>query len=181
MNSAPWWTWVTTGLALVGTVLNIRKVRWCFAIWLVTNLVWCCRNFAIGETALGVQFAVYAVLSVIGWISWKPERSYPHPRPLSQQQERGDCRRPLIRHELKCWPQYFADIRSGRKSFEVRRDDRPFSAGDVLVLREWDPKSTQYTGRQVHRKVTYVLRDPVFLGSEDLVVMAIRPAILGRW
>lgn len=62
-------------------------------------------------------------------------------------------------HELKAWPQYFLPIWQGRKSFEVRRDDRGFQEGDTLCLREWEPDSQQYTGAEIHAAVTFVLRD----------------------
>lgn len=62
-------------------------------------------------------------------------------------------------HELKCWPDFFQAIVDGDKTFEVRRNDRGFQAGDVLRLREHDPKkvSHNYTGAETHKRVTYVL------------------------
>lgn len=71
-------------------------------------------------------------------------------------------------HDLKVWPGQFEALQDGRKTFEIRRDDRGgFEAGDVLLLREWQPGAANpypdgtlpgdYTGRQVRRLVTYVL------------------------
>lgn len=40
-------------------------------------------------------------------------------------------------HVLKTHPQYLADVISGSKNFEVRRDDRGFAIGDTLELVEW--------------------------------------------
>lgn len=60
-------------------------------------------------------------------------------------------------HTIKCWPAYFAAIRSGEKNFEVRRDDRGYQRGDKLVLREYDPKSMRYTGNDEHRRITWIL------------------------
>lgn len=60
-------------------------------------------------------------------------------------------------HELKTWTQYFRAILSGEKTFELRKNDRDFRVGDVLVLREFDPIVLGYTGRSVTRNVTYVL------------------------
>jgi hypothetical protein len=45
----------------------------------------------------------------------------------------------MITHELKCWPDFFDAIASGRKPFEVRKNDRGYQAGDRLILRKWDP------------------------------------------
>ncbi len=65
-------------------------------------------------------------------------------------------------HELKTWPEFFAPLARGEKTFELRRGDRVFSVGDLLDLREWS-KCDGYTGREVVRRVTYTLTDPVFL------------------
>jgi hypothetical protein len=40
-------------------------------------------------------------------------------------------------HELKSWPEFFSAIETGEKTFELRRNDRNYQVGDVLVLREW--------------------------------------------
>lgn len=40
-------------------------------------------------------------------------------------------------HELKCWPDEFAAVLAGDKGFEIRRDDRGFERGDLVVLREF--------------------------------------------
>jgi len=42
-------------------------------------------------------------------------------------------------HNLKCWPGPFAAVASGLKTFEVRKDDRPYAVGDTLLLRAWCP------------------------------------------
>lgn len=61
-------------------------------------------------------------------------------------------------HELKCWPQYYNQIRIGAKRFELRRDDRGgFQVGDLLILREWHPGDQRYTGYVTVATVTYVL------------------------
>lgn len=44
-----------------------------------------------------------------------------------------------MKHELKTWPVYFEALWSGRKRFEVRKNDRGFKTGDRLVLKECDP------------------------------------------
>ncbi len=59
-------------------------------------------------------------------------------------------------HELKCWPLYFEAVRSGHKTFEIRKNDRDYCEGDVLKLREWSPGTEAYTGRECLRLVTYL-------------------------
>lgn len=77
-------------------------------------------------------------------------------------------------HVLKCWPEPFEAVRSGRKKAEIRHDDRGFEVGDVLVLQEWDPATMTYTGRELSRRVSDITRSagPVrFL--DGLVVLSL--------
>lgn len=59
-------------------------------------------------------------------------------------------------HDLKISPEWFESVNSGLTSFEVRKDDRPYSPNDVLILREFD--GTKYTGRVCKADVRFVLR-----------------------
>lgn len=60
--------------------------------------------------------------------------------------------------EKKVWPKYFQDISDGIKTYELRLADFNVSAGDILVLKEWDPNTHEYTGRELTKTVTYVLK-----------------------
>lgn len=60
-------------------------------------------------------------------------------------------------HELKVWPPFYVDVESGKKSFELRLNDREFAEGDTLRLREFVPTTGIYTGRECLKRVTYVL------------------------
>lgn len=62
------------------------------------------------------------------------------------------------RIEKKTWPEYFEKILSGEKNFELRLADFDIAEGDTLVLREWDPETKDYTGRQVEKKVAMVVK-----------------------
>lgn len=84
-------------------------------------------------------------------------------------------------HELKTWPLYFEQVRNGNKNFEVRKNDRNFSVGDELILKEYVPKGyyedglndDKYTGRIIHRKVSYILRGGEFGIQDGFVVMGL--------
>lgn len=83
-------------------------------------------------------------------------------------------------HDLKVDARWFPDVLSGKKPFELRKDDRGYQVGDVLVLREWDRErggvvdgpsgwpelslATFYTGRTCRRTVTCILRHEDFEG-----------------
>lgn len=60
-------------------------------------------------------------------------------------------------HELKIWPEYYGAVVCGVKTFEVRVNDRDFKMCDTVLLREWHPKTEQYTGEQKAFMVGYVL------------------------
>lgn len=59
--------------------------------------------------------------------------------------------------EKKILPQYFQDVMSGRKNFELRKDEDDIQPNDLLVLKEYDGE--KYTGSYVSKGVDYVLRD----------------------
>jgi len=51
---------------------------------------------------------------------------------------------------------YTADLKNGKKTFELRLNDFEINEGDTLVLKEWDPNTKEYTGREVEKTVGYV-------------------------
>ena len=58
-------------------------------------------------------------------------------------------------HHLKISSKYFDAVKDGRKTFEIRKNDRNYRNGNVLILRECD--DGEYTGRIVVVYVAYVL------------------------
>jgi ASC-1-like (ASCH) protein len=75
-------------------------------------------------------------------------------------------------HELKILPEYFEKVKDKKKTFEIRKNDRDFKVGDTLLLREHDQK--KYTGREITRKIIYVLGDKSGYVLDGYVVMSIR-------
>ena len=72
--------------------------------------------------------------------------------------------------EKKVWPEYFQKISDGIKKYELRLADFDVKKGDVLVLKEWDPNTEEYTGRELTKNVTYVLKtkDVTFWSQGDV-------------
>jgi len=54
----------------------------------------------------------------------------------------------------KIWPEYFDQVKSGKKKFELRLNDFEIGEGDTLLLEEWKPETKEYTGRSVEKRVT---------------------------
>lgn len=80
-------------------------------------------------------------------------------------------------HELKTLPEYFKAVADGSKTFEVRKNDRPFHVGDFLALNEYE--KGDYTGRCLIVRVTYILNDQKYckngysvIGIEGRSIMA---------
>ncbi len=60
--------------------------------------------------------------------------------------------------EKKTWSEYFDAVANGDKNFDLRLADWNIEVGDTLVLREWDHKEKKYTGREISKKVTYLIK-----------------------
>ena len=67
--------------------------------------------------------------------------------------------------EKKVLPEYYKEIRSHRKMFELRKDDSDYEVGDILILREWDGE--KYTGCRTSFEITYILRNCPEYGLMD--------------
>ncbi|MBU0761209.1 MAG: DUF3850 domain-containing protein [Nanoarchaeota archaeon] len=51
--------------------------------------------------------------------------------------------------EKKAWPELFEEVLEGTKNFDLRLADFDCKEGDVLVLKEWNPATKEFTGREV--------------------------------
>jgi hypothetical protein len=80
-------------------------------------------------------------------------------------------------HELKTVQPYFDHVSSGRKNFDLRKNDRDFRVGDVLALKEYNSHTQVYSGRQINKRVTYVLDDTNFGLSFGFVILGLDDGI----
>lgn len=62
-------------------------------------------------------------------------------------------------HKLKIWPEYFNQLVTGFKTFELRKNDRDFCAGDLLLMQETNYDTQIPTGNFVILKVKSILSD----------------------
>lgn len=68
-------TGLLTILALIGVILNIKKHRACFYIWMFTNTSWAVVDFYKGIPMQGILFTIYTGLAVWGVFAWKEEKN----------------------------------------------------------------------------------------------------------
>lgn len=63
----------------------------------------------------------------------------------------------MTKHEVKSWPDYFATLKSGARNFDLRRADRHYKVGDLMIISEFDDRLGKFTGEKLERKITFVL------------------------
>ncbi len=63
----------------------------------------------------------------------------------------------MITHELKIWPQWYREVAVGNKTFEVRKNDRNFRDGDIVLLKEWDAEFGYSARDPLKFKIGFVL------------------------
>lgn len=80
-------------------------------------------------------------------------------------------------HELKIDTKYYNDVLSGKKNFEVRKNDRDYAVGDLLSLNEVVKDKFShlpiYTERRLLVEITYILNDPTYC-KDGYVIMGIK-------
>lgn len=77
-------------------------------------------------------------------------------------------------HYLKTWPEFFAAVKDGTKTFELREDDREFEVGDTLVLQEFRYSSQTYTGEEIVREVSYKLEGGCFGLHPKMCILSLK-------
>lgn len=74
-------------------------------------------------------------------------------------------------HELKIVASDYKDVISGKKSFELRKNDRGYKQGDSLKMLEF--KDGKHTGRTIDADIIYMLEDYTGL-TEGYCILGIR-------
>lgn len=64
--------WTATVLTLVGVILNIKRIRVCFIIWLVGNCLWFYMFITTQVWGMAICQAVFCATCVWGWHEWRP-------------------------------------------------------------------------------------------------------------
>lgn len=87
-------------------------------------------------------------------------------------------------HELKIDIKYFEDVKKGIKTFELRKNDRDFKVGDILILKEYYQgdidytegiyTSPHYTNREITKEIIYILEGGQYGLQKCYVILGIK-------
>lgn len=75
-------------------------------------------------------------------------------------------------HELKILPEFFTAVLEGKKTFELRKNDRNYKVGDTLKLNEFDGE--KYCGNCTYRTITFILKGGQYGLDKDYVILGIK-------
>jgi hypothetical protein len=89
----------------------------------------------------------------------------------------------MSHHKLKCLDDFYQDVITGKKTFEVRKNDRDFAIGDTIDQQEITVGPNQftgldefsYTGETMKMEITYMLKGGRWGIEEGYCVLGIKP------
>ena len=77
-------------------------------------------------------------------------------------------------HQLKILDEYYIDVESGEKTFELRKDDRDYEVDDLINFIRIDKKGNLINTDFVYQ-IVYILRDcPKYGLLEGYAILGIR-------
>ena len=77
-------------------------------------------------------------------------------------------------HILKIIPEYFIEVENGNKSFELRKNDRGFEVGDLVIMEE--TKDGKPTGsKTAPRQITYIFKGGKYGLSDEYCIFESKP------
>lgn len=75
--SEPWYAYAVFAVALAGAILNVRRSRWCWPLWTVSNAASAVYLASRGLWTQGLLQALFVGLCVWGWRAWRTETRRP--------------------------------------------------------------------------------------------------------
>lgn len=58
--------WIATVICIVGTIVNIKRINWCFYCWLVGEIMWLAFDLSSEYNHRAILDAIGVVLAIIG-------------------------------------------------------------------------------------------------------------------
>lgn len=67
--------WIVTIISLIGSVLNAKKSKWCFYVWILANVLWLIYDIHIGLYSRAALDTIQTIICISGIIYWKKEEN----------------------------------------------------------------------------------------------------------
>ncbi len=74
MDITTFFEWFSSGLAIVGVLLNNKRIRWCFPLWFVSNIICLVLHYQVAYSGMMVRDGVFGILAVHGWFCWRDKK-----------------------------------------------------------------------------------------------------------
>jgi phosphoribosyl-ATP pyrophosphohydrolase len=78
-----------------------------------------------------------------------------------------------MEHKLKILPHHFKAVKSGEKTFELRKNDRGFKVGDTLILQECSITGA-YSGDEITKEISYILEGGQYGIEEGYCILGLK-------
>lgn len=67
-------SWITTAICLLGTIFNVKKINFCFYLWLLGNILWIVVDIYNGLWSRMLLDIVQGVLAIWGIVEWRKKK-----------------------------------------------------------------------------------------------------------
>lgn len=64
------YTWLLAALSIIGAILNVRKNKWGFFLWIFANIGWIWASYTYQLYAQIPVWIIFLALSVWGFVDW---------------------------------------------------------------------------------------------------------------
>ena len=88
-----------------------------------------------------------------------------------EQDKKDHTRSAATGNEVKLAAMYYDDVKDGKKTFELRKNDRNYKEGDKLHMLEF--KDGRHTGRTISADIVYLMEEYTGL-TEGYCILGIR-------
>lgn len=137
-------SYIITAISIIATVANAFQKRWCFIVWLFTNLFWIIYDLWIGAYGQALLYVANFVICVIGLRNWKKKTECPCDKCVER--KRADSYRKLLEDIARVAGTKFEDGYCDKKETPSREEIR------TEVVREQASKRQQMM-RDVKAKI----------------------------
>ena len=62
--------WFGTATTILARFLNIKRIWWCFILWIIGASVMCIQGYILGQTNIVVYQLVYLMFNIWGLFEW---------------------------------------------------------------------------------------------------------------